>query len=65
MKFEILTVKFVGAGEKAKIWNFIGWFCLKDILLEQKIDRTVSCPDSEDLSKVSAKSDSWFLIQPT
>ena len=60
MKFEIFMVKFLGAGKKAKISNFVGWFCLKDILLEQKIDRTVSCPDSEGLSKVSAKSDSCF-----
>ena len=52
MKFEISTMKFVGAGEKTKISNFIGWFCLKDILLEQKIDRTVSCPDTEGLLKV-------------
>ena len=62
MKFEISTVKFVGAGKRDKISNFIGWFCLKDILLEQKSERTVSCPDTEGLSKVSVKSDSWFLI---
>ena len=65
MKFETFMVKFLGAGEKAKISNFIGWFCLKDILLAEKLDRTVSCRDGEGLLKVSGKSDSWFLIQPT
>ena len=58
-------VKFLGAGKKAKISNFIGWFCLKDKLLEQKTDAAVSSPDTEGLWKVSAKSESCFAIQPT
>ena len=58
-------VKFIGAGEKAKISNFIGWFCLKNKLLEQKNDAAVSCPDTEGLLKVSAKSESCFAIQLT
>ena len=28
-------VKFLQAGKKVKILNFIGWFCLKDKLLEK------------------------------
>ena len=31
-------VKFLRAGKKVKISNFIGWFCLKDKLLGQKTD---------------------------
>ena len=58
-------VNFLRACQKVKISNFNGWFCLKDELLEQKIDRTVSCADSEGLWKVSAKSESWFPIQPS
>ena len=42
-------VKFLGAGEKVKISNFIGSFCLKDKLLEQNFDTAVSCPDNEGL----------------
>ena len=42
-------VKFLRVGEKVKISNFIGWFCLKDKLLEEKIDTAVSSPDSEGL----------------
>ena len=37
MKFEIWMVKFLGAGKKPKISNFISWFCLKGELPEQKI----------------------------
>ena len=40
-------VKFLQAGEIVKISHFIGWFCLKGILLEQEIDTAVSCPDTE------------------
>ena len=58
-------VKFLGAGEKVKISNIIGWFCLKDKLVEQNFGIAVSCPDSEGLWKVSAKSESWFSMQPT
>ena len=58
-------VKFLQAGEKVKISNFIGWFCLKDKLLEQNFDTAVYCPDTERLWKFSAKSESWFLMQPT
>ena len=58
-------VKFLGAGEEAEISNFIGWFCLKDKLIEQKTDAAVSSPDTEGLWKVSAKSESWFSIQAT
>ena len=64
-KYEILTVKFLGAGEKVEISNFIGWFCLKDKFLEKKMDTSVSCPDREGFWKVSAKSESCFAIQPT
>ena len=52
-------VKFLRADKKAEISNFIGWFCLKYKLLEQKIDTAVSCPDTEGLWKVSAKSELW------
>ena len=52
-------MKFFRAGEKVKIWNFIGWFCLKDKLLGQKTDTAVYCPHTEGLWKVSAKSESW------
>ena len=40
-------VKFLGADEKTKISNFIGWFRVKDKLLEQKTERTVYCPDTD------------------
>ena len=40
-------VKFLRAGEKVKFSNFIGWVCLKDKLLGQKIDTAVSCPDTQ------------------
>ena len=36
-------VKFLGAGKSAETSNFIGWFYLKDKLLEQKTDAAVSC----------------------
>ena len=55
-------VKFVGAGEKAEISNFIDWFSLKHKLLEQNTDTAISSPDTERLWKVSAKSESWFPI---
>ena len=58
-------MNFLRASEKIKISNFIGWFSLKDKLPEQKIDTTVSSPDSEGLLKVSAKSELWFAIQPS
>ena len=58
-------VKFLGVGEKAEISNFIGWFCLKDKLLEQKTDVAISSPDTERLWEVSAKSQLCFAIQPT
>ena len=48
--------KFLRAGEKVEISNFIGWFRLKEKLPEQKTDTAVSCHDSEGLWKVSAKS---------
>ena len=53
--------------EQARMSKFqiIGWFCLKDKLLEQNFDTAVSCPDTEGLWKVSAKSESWFPIQHT
>ena len=57
-------VKFLGAGEKAEISNFIGLFCLKDKLLGQKTDTAVSSPETEGLWKVLAKSEPWFPIQP-
>ena len=58
-------VKFLRAGEKVKISNIIGCFCVKDKLLEQNFDTAVSCPDTEGLWKASAKSESWFSMQPT
>ena len=60
-----ILVKFLGAGKKAEISNFIGWFCLKDKLLGQKTDAAVSYPDTEGLWKISAKSELWFPIQLT
>ena len=45
------------AGEKVKISNFIGCFCLKEKLPEHKIDTTVSSPDNNGLWKVSAISE--------
>ena len=59
------TVKFLGAGKNAKISDFIRWFCLKGKLAEQKIYTGVTCPDSKELWKVSAKSELCFPIQPT
>ena len=50
-------VKFLGPGEKSKISNFIGWFCVKDKLLGQKTETTVYCPDTDGLLKVSAQSE--------
>ena len=58
-------MNFLPAGEKVKISNFIGWFSLKDELPEEKIDTTVSSPDSDELRKVSSKSELWFPIQPS
>ena len=62
MIFEILTVKFVPAGEKVQTSNFLGWYCLKDKLSEQQMDTSVFCPDTKRLWKVSVKSEWWFLI---
>ena len=58
MKFKILTVKFLPAGKKVQISNFIGWYCLKEKLFEKQMDTSVSCPDTGRLWKVSAKSES-------
>ena len=60
MKFENLMVKFLLAGKNLQILNLIGWLCLKDKLLEQKIGTSVSRPDTEELWKVSANSELWF-----
>ena len=60
MKFENLMMKFLLAGKNLQILNLIGWLCLKDKLLEQKIDTSVSRPDTEELWKVSANSELWF-----
>ena len=65
MKFEISTFSPAGRAYSIKISNFFGWFSLKDELLIKKMDISVSCHDSEELWKVSAKSDSLFPIQPT
>ena len=56
-------VKFLGAGKKAEISNFIVFFCLKDELLGQKTDTAASSSDTEGLWKVLAKPKSWFPIQ--
>ena len=56
-------MNFLRAGEKVKILRFIGWFCLKDKMSEQKIDTESFCADSKELWKVSAKSKPCFLIQ--
>ena len=56
-------VKFLQTGEKTEISNFVGWFSLKGKLLEEKMETSVSCPDSKELWKVSAKSEPWFPIQ--
>ena len=50
--FEILRLKFLQADKNMQISNFIGWFCLKDKLFEQKMDTSVSCHDTEGLWKV-------------
>ena len=57
-------LKFLRAGDKVKISNFFDWFWLKDEWLDQKLDTLVFSHDSEELWKVSAKSDSLFPIQP-
>ena len=56
-------VKLLRTGEKVKISNFFGWFCLNEKLLEEKMDTSVSCADSKELWKVSAKSEPWFPLQ--
>ena len=58
-------MKFLGAGKKSEISNFISLFCPKHKLLEQRNDTAVSFPDTEGLWKVSAKSESSFTIQAT
>ena len=58
-------MKFVGACKKAKISNVTGLFCVKHKLLERKTDAAASCPHTEGLWKVSAKSELWFPIQRT
>ena len=58
-------LKFLRARERDEISNFFDWFSLKDELLIKKMDISVSCHDSEELWKVSAKSNSLFPIQPT
>ena len=55
---------WLNRARRVKISNFIGWFWLKDKLLEQKIDIAVSCSDTEGPWKVWGKTDSWFPIQP-
>ena len=50
-------VKFLRAGEKVKLSNIIGWFCLKDKLLEQEIDKAVSCPGTKGQWKVCGKTE--------
>ena len=48
-------IKFLRAGQKVEVSNFISCFCLKDNLPEQNVDRASSYPDSKDLQKVSSK----------
>ena len=49
MKLEIWTFYPAGRNFTVKISNFIAWFWLKDELLQQKIDTSVSSHDSEEL----------------
>ena len=42
-------VKFLWGGENVETSNFIGWFCLKDKLVEQNTDTAVYRSDSEGL----------------
>ena len=65
MKFEVPTFSPAGRAFTIKISNFFGWFWLKDELPYQKMDTSVSYYDSEELWKVSPKSDRLFPIQPT
>ena len=58
-------VKFLRASKKVKISKFIGWFCLKDKLLEQEIDIEASRPGTEGPWKVWGKTKLWFPIQST
>ena len=55
---------FFRVREKVKIFNFIGFFFLKGKLVEPETFSGVSCPDTEGLWKVWAKTESWFPIQP-
>ena len=48
-------VNFFPVDKRVKISNFIGWFCLKCKLLEQKTDTGVSFCDTDGLSKIWAK----------
>ena len=64
MKLEIWTFLPAGRNFTVKILNFIGWFRLKDKLLQQKNDTGLSCPDTEGPWNVWGDSDSWFPIQP-
>ena len=42
-------VNFFPVDKRVKISNFIGWFCLKRKLLEQKTDTGVSFCDTDGL----------------
>ena len=59
------NAKISSSRQEGQNFNFIGWFCLKDKFLEQKTDTTDSCLTVKGCAKVSAKSESWFPIQPT
>ena len=56
-------MNFLRPSENVKISNFIGRFCLKDKLTEQKIDTGKSCPDRKELWKVPVKSKVRFQIE--
>ena len=49
MKFKIWKFSPAQRNFTIKISNFMAWFWVKDKLLQQKMDTSVSCPDSEGL----------------
>ena len=56
-------VNLFRAGEKVKIFNFIGLLFLKGKLVEPETFTGVSCHDTEGLQKVLGETESCFPIQ--